>query len=133
MFKYSRLMWVVLLCVMVGVAFGAARKISSFTPVDGFEGIEADGMAILNYSSGGGGKTIVQIIVSDFTPNTVYDVALLLPGELPLCAGDVLVTDDKGHGNAHFEIPFKDATSADIDIYTDLGCVNEQLRAFGMQ
>ena len=115
----------------VGFAFGAAKKIRAFVPTAA-ECAEADGMAILNFSNDG--KTIIQIIISDFTPNTSYDLQLVTPGGLILSAGGVLVTDDKGHATAHMVANGLDVSDSDIFIYTDLGVPDlEILCAVGLQ
>ena len=79
-----RVTFLMAVCMCVGSAFGAANKIRYFTPspVQVAESVAAlgaeadpDGMAILNYAAGAD-KTIVQVIVSDMTPNLTYHVRL---------------------------------------------------------
>ncbi len=129
----KRLAIAVVACACVAVAFGVARKIKSFTPTS-FERIlapDADGMAILNYVVGQD-KTSIQLILSDFSPNTGYDVILVRTGaslvqiagaETPNFSGDdtwevspsdlasftdnlntgELTTDDKGRLTFHLK------------------------------
>lgn len=142
MFKFNRLVCAVLVCTCVAIAYGAATKIRSFVP-QGFENPEADGMAILNYASGQD-ETIVQIILSDFTPEIAYDVVFVSPTHLfePKEFG-VLITDKHGHGNLHVTIsaPLSppappgengDWTDANIEIWINLGTIDpDELRAVG--
>ncbi|MCH7702900.1 MAG: hypothetical protein IID37_14550 [Planctomycetes bacterium] len=73
-----------IMCVYVGTANGKAKKIKFFEPsqVQFDESVatlgedaDPDGMAILNYITPLD-KTIVQIMVSDMTPNLTYSVQL---------------------------------------------------------
>ncbi len=135
MFKFNRIVCVLLLCSAVGVAFGAATKIRAFIAMPGVESGDADGMCIINYNSGQD-ATIVQIVITDFQPYTVYDLELstdLWPSAKSI---GVLETNDKGRATAHFEIPGKDLSGAWAYIYTDLvtrGDANDTslLRAYG--
>jgi hypothetical protein len=128
MFKFRRLLCVVLVCALVGVAYGAARKIRSFTPM-GYELATADGMAIVNVANGGLNypKTIFQVVLSGFTPNTLYDVGIVPYGASPYPDpigqldgvwkfNGALTTDENGNGTWHGETP-TDHGSANIAIY----------------
>lgn len=77
-----------------GIAYGAAVKIRQFEIVSQQEVESADAMAILNYASGSD-KTIVQIIMSDFTPNIEYMVGLANG------PADYVWTDNNGHATVH--------------------------------
>lgn len=106
--------FLVVVCACVGVAYGGANKIRWFTACDAqvFESVAAlgpdadpDGMAILNYASGAG-KTIVQIIVSDMTPDRSYSLRLTdgVPEE-DVVVLDAFTTNEEGHGTFHQEFP----------------------------
>ena len=129
MFKVRRFVCLALVCALVGVAYGAARKIRSFTPM-GAELATADGMAILNFADSAilnGGKTILQVVVSGFTPNTTYSVGVCLPyftcivDEIGQTNGawiihNALTTDDDGSGTFHYEFP-GDYSSSNVALY----------------
>jgi len=135
MFKFRRWVCLALVCAMVGVAYGAARKIRSFTPM-GAELATADGMAILNLADGGvdGQRTILQVVVSGFTPNSTYYVGVCLPPIPPYfpgtsCLADeigqstawiitdpAMTTDEDGSGTFHYQFP-GDHSSANVGIY----------------
>lgn len=110
MFKLNRLGAMLLLAAFVGVAWGAATKIPSFmvetSYADCFGGPDialnmdpaADGMAILNYVPGTN-KTIVQVIVSDFSGAPVDEFIVRLDS-----AADELgrfFVDSQGNGHFH--------------------------------
>jgi hypothetical protein len=111
MFKFRRLVCLALVCALVGVAYGAAVKIRSFTPFAP-EPATADGIGILNYTSPVDDRTLIQIVLNGFTPNTIYDLGIIRPGVDPYtsyaqgeCCGIVVGTmafwTDQ-HGNATF-------------------------------
>lgn len=131
MFKFNRLVCVLFVCSLVSIVYAGAVRIPSFTVFEGETGADPDGMAILNYASGQD-KTVVQIIVSDFTPNTSYDVQLVGSDGSTKNFGGVLNTDENGHGNAHIVCVCGDRTDNDILIYFDLGGEVEDLRAEGV-
>lgn len=126
-----------IMCAYVGTANGKAKKIKVFTPsqaqLDELAalGIDADpdGMAILNFATGAD-KTIVQIIVSDMTPNLTYSVLLTgcTPEDVLL---DPLVTDEDGNGTLHQERA-GDISSCDVELFvgttTPPGIVWSQLQ-----
>ena len=99
MFKFRRLLCVVLVCALVGVAYAGARKIRSFTTWN--EPEDADGMAILNVADSQG--LVIQIIVSGFTPNTTYLAAVSDGGDNDYFL-DVFTTDDNGNGRFHYKL-----------------------------
>lgn len=74
MLRSNRILCAVLVCTVVGVAFAGARRITSFETFDP-EPAAADGMAVINYVSGQD-RTVVQVILSDFTPNESYVVII---------------------------------------------------------
>ena len=129
---FKRVAFVLVVCSCVGIAFGAAVKIKSFVTFAP-EPLEADGMAILNYAAGQG-KTIVQIIVSDFSPETTYDLVLISRDGTQRTTGfDVFTTDGNGHGTYHGSIPF-DVSSRDVELYVspDATLTEDELRAIGL-
>ena len=97
MFKFRRLLCAVLVCALVGVAYGAATKIRSFTTWNEPPG--ADGMAIMNVADSQG--MVLLIIVSGFTPNTQY-VPAFFDGVNDHKLNQYFMTDDKG--NAHWNV-----------------------------
>ena len=109
MFKLNRLGAMLLLVAFVGVAWGAATKIPSFVIEADFIGcpsgnvvdIEmadaADGMAILNYAAGAN-KTIVQVIVSDFSGARLQRFIVRLFPDV----GDLGTFLVDSQGNVHF-------------------------------
>jgi len=101
MFKFHRLLCAVLVCALVGVAYGAARKIKSFTTFN--EPAGADGMAILNIHDGTGQE--VQLLVTDFTPDSNYVVHLFHP-DFPTNQPEVgiFTTNEVGNGHWHGDI-----------------------------
>ncbi len=114
MFKFNRLVCVLLACGLVGVVWGAVRKIPSFVVEETLADCDtgnpiyldmdpnADGMAILNYASGAD-KTIVQVIVSDFTGALSIDRYIV---RLSPDVGDLgtFLVDSQGNGHFHGEI-----------------------------
>ena|GEM_PF-4653365 len=121
----KRLTCVVVVLACVGIAYGAANKIRYFTPepVQVAESVAAlgpdadpDGMAILNYASGAD-KTIVQIIVSDMTPNLTYSVRLTDGVSGDIVVPDAFTTDEEGHGPFHQEFPGVDISDRDIELF----------------
>lgn len=107
----KRIAFVLVVCTCVSVAFGAVR-ITDFMMFD--ESDTADAMAILNYASGQD-KTIVQIMVSDFTPNEGY--SLKIGGITSL--SPVIFTDGHGHGTLHQEF-FGDRSTDAVELFVDL-------------
>jgi len=103
MFKFRRLLCVVLVCALVGVAYGAARKIRSFSTFD--EPADADAMAIMNIADSQG--TVFQVIVTGFTPDTTYWIGRVDDGGDPNACfppdviSDPLVTDSNGDATWH--------------------------------
>lgn len=105
MMRTSRIVLVVGLCACVGVAFGAATKITSFTNFFP-ESDQADGMAILRHVSGQD-NTSAQVILSDLEASTPYVVILREPNTWSLDGGDVEfgpVTKPPLAGNLFFAI-----------------------------
>ena len=76
----------------------------------------SDGMAILNFASGQN-KTILQIIVSDFTPHTTYGVRLT-DGVNQSNFFAAFVTDESGHATYHTVTP-GDKSARDVELYVD--------------
>jgi hypothetical protein len=138
MFKFRRLVCLALVCALVGVAYGAAHKISSFV-FQGSELATADGMAILNFAQGTGGpngtdgKTIQHIMITGFTPFTSYDVEFRSPTQGSWFAGSILVTDERGDADFKGYFPGLDISDSDIYIYVNMGRPEQELRAIGLQ
>ena len=89
---------------------------AGWSSINGFSGsFDGDGFAILNYVAGQN-KTVIQIILSDFTPNKSYGVRIAGTGFDTL---DAIYTDSNGHGNFHSTIPGNFSTSG-IELYLDL-------------
>ena len=119
MLSFRRVVCVVAVCAMVSVVIAGAQKIRAFETMDP-EPAAADGMAIINHIQATD-TTIVQVILSDFTPNQEYCVLVDNVGSMvldritaggpfvrvnpddSLIAGDdgSLVADDKGHLTVH--------------------------------
>ena len=128
---FKRVAFVLVVCSCAGIALGAAIKIRSFTTFDP-EPLDADGMAILNFAAGQG-KTIVQIIVSDFSPETTYDLRFVSrDGTQKTTSIDAFTTDGNGHGTYHGSIPF-DISHRDVELYVspDVSLDPDELRAIG--
>ncbi len=121
MFKLNRLGTVLLLVAFVGVAWGAANKISSFFVVASYADcfssddinlnmdLDASGMAILNYASGAD-KTIVQVIVSDFTGAPVDEFIVRLNPDV----GDLGTFFVDSQGNGHFRGEVSGEVNGDV-------------------
>lgn len=134
----KRLAFAIAVLACVGIAYGAAVKIRGFDNI-AEPNLDADGMAILNYISGQD-ETMVQIIVSDFTPGLVYDVVLVSPSHsFEASSLGVLEVDSHGHGNLHLTVPAipgegGDWTDSDVEIWINLGIpppAESELRAVG--
>ena len=110
----KRIAFVLVVCTCVSVAFGAAVRITAFEIFDPEDKANANVMAILNYVSGQD-KTIVQIIMSDFTANEGYWLSIGSFTSL----GPVIFTDEYGHATFHSEILFGDKSGSDVELYVD--------------
>jgi hypothetical protein len=110
----KRAICILLVLACVGSAFAAAVKIKEFTVVN--EPAGAAAMAMMNYTGGPNAKTVVQVTVTGFTPNTTYDIVLdggawgwmIVPG--------VLQTDENGDGHAHWTVPVNVSDSTVVQI-----------------
>lgn len=101
MFKARRLVCLGLVCAMAGVAYGAAKKITSFTTYN--EPADADGMATLNVADSQG--LVVQIIISGFNPNADYVLALYDDESgSEYNAFGAFTTDAHGNGRFHTKV-----------------------------
>jgi hypothetical protein len=121
-----RVVFVLVVCSCVGIAFGAATKIRWFENI-AEPNPDADGMAILNYVQGQNNIS-AQIILSDLLANAQYVVTLrepntwsldestkevvLVGGFFPLSAENQ-ETDGKGH------LTFHSSTTPDSGDYSD--------------
>ena len=138
MFKFDRLVLTVMLVGVAAVAWGAV-KIPSFLLEEfretcvGSSRIEldanADGMAILNYVSGPN-KTIVQVIVSDFTGDPKLNgLYLVMIGDDDI--GRFLV-DSQGNGHFHGDVS-GDRSGSNVTIWAEPGACGKVLIATGSQ
>ena len=112
MSKLNRLGAILLLVALVGVAWGGVTKIPSFVVQQTFDDCfssgtgslnydaSADGMAILNYAPGTD-TTIVQVIVSDFSPGplVINELIVSLGHDEGLDVGRFRIG---AQGNGHF-------------------------------
>lgn len=143
MFKFNRLVVTVLLVGVAAVAWGSV-KIPSFvieasrmscdgTLRDITLNPNADGMAILNYV-GGKNKTIVQVILSDFTGdpklNGLYFLRLDDGGD-GVDMGMFLV-GSQGNGNFHGEVS-GDHSGSSVTVWAEPGACGKVLVATGSQ
>jgi len=109
MFRFRKVLCIVLVCALVGVAYGAARKIRTFTTCSEVvtacaESPDADGMAIFNIHDGTGQE--VQLMVTGFTPDTEYVVRLFDPRATPGNEPEqgTFITNGVGNGTFHRDI-----------------------------
>ena len=127
----KRAICIVLVMAVAGSAFAAAVKIRDFE-ISAQEPAGAAAMAILNYANGGGGKTIVQITISGFTPNTTYNIVLDSPTNGAWIIGDAtLQTDENGDGHVHFTLPVLDMTDSTVKIGFGTSVYDFEVRAVG--
>ena len=127
----KKIVFAMVVCTCVSVAFGAAVKIETFAPMND-ENEFADAMAILNFKPGGNNnvdKTIVQIIMSDFSAGMTYDIFFANCMNERI-AFNAFTTNQHGHASYHAEVPFEVST-CDVELYFDLGGEFEDLRALG--
>ena len=127
MFKFRRLLCVALVFAMVGISYGAARKIKSFTTFNEPEG--ADGMAILTVHDGTGQE--VQLILTGFTPYTDYEPTLWDGGNNEYNAfGLSITTNEQGNATWHRDIGTLTLWPC-LRIYNSVGNQTGELRAQG--
>ena len=94
MFKFNRLVCVLLVCSLVGVALAKAVKIKAFDWVH-VENPDGDGMAIANYHPGNT-NTEITAAITDFLPNTDYYLAVE-----PGLSGAPVTTNVAGNATTH--------------------------------
>ena len=145
MFRFDRLVIAVVLVGVTAVAWGRAVKIPSFVieasrlSCDGtFRDItlnpNADGMAILNYAGGARDKTIVQVILSDFTGDPNLNGLYFLR----LNAGDggdgiemgMFLVGKNGNGHFHGEVS-GDRSGSNVELWAQPGPCSKVLIARG--
>ena len=101
---FKKMLSVVAVLALSGIVYGAGNvktSIDAFAAVNG-ENATADGRAMFHYKSSDN-ETSVQLMLDDFTPNTVYDIQYV-SGTMGEAAGcDVITTD--GQGRAHYRPP----------------------------
>ena len=95
MFKFNRLVCVLLVGSCVAIAYGKAVKVTGLTPVSP-ESADADGMAILNYHPGHD-RTEVQVALTGFEVYTDYEVLVSGAGVVNL----IITTNAAGNGSGH--------------------------------
>lgn len=130
MFKFNRLVVIVLLVGVAAVAWGAV-KIPSFVIAESHmtcQGVsrlieldaDADGMAILNYVVGQN-KTVVQVILNDFTGDTILNgrYYVRMSSNNGLDIGTFLV-DSQGNGHFHGEVS-GDQTGSNVELWAQPG------------
>jgi hypothetical protein len=100
MLRFNRVVCVLAVGALVGVAFGAVIKIKGLTPVGSgiTESPDADGMAIVHYKEGKQ-LTEVNVAITDFMPETDYYIAVE-----PGIAGAPVTTNPSGNAHYHGEI-----------------------------
>lgn len=98
MFKFNRLVCVLLVCAVVAVAYGKAIKIKAISPVGlgVIENPDADGMAVLNYHQGNN-STESTVAITDFLPDTEYGITVVALGG----GATTVTTNAAGNANWH--------------------------------
>lgn len=127
MFRFNRLVLTVMLVGVAAVAWGAVNKVNSFVVEDSFVNCaggvtyidmdeNADGMAILNYASGSD-KTIVQVMVSDFSGAPLERFIVRLDPDV----GDLgtFLVDSQGNGHFHGEIS-GDHSGSNVELWQEV-------------
>ena len=126
MFRFNRLVLTLVLVGVAAVAWGAVTKIPSFVVEDAYTDCitgdsialdmdpDADGMAILNYAAGAD-KTIVQVIVSDFTGAPLDRFIVRLNPDVGYDLGTFAV-DSQGNGHFHGEVS-GDVSDSNIELW----------------
>lgn len=126
MLKSTRMGTVLVLVALVGVAWAGVTKIPAFVieeswtdcltnnPVALNMNESADGMAILNYA-GGANKTVIQVIVSNFTGAPLDHYIVRLNPDVGYDLG-TFVVDSKGNGHFHTEIT-GDVSASNIELW----------------
>ncbi len=147
MFRFDRLVIAVVLVGVTAVAWGRAVKIPSFVieasrlSCDGtFRDItlnpNADGMAILNYAGGARDKTIVQVILSDFTGdpnlNGLYFLRLSADDGSDDVDMGMFLVGSQGNGHFHGEVS-GDHSGANVEVWAEPGVCGQVLIATGSQ
>jgi len=140
MFTFNRLILSVMLVGVAVVAWGAV-KIPAFVIEESHmtcQGVprlielnaDADGMAILNYV-GGQDKTVVQVILNDFTGDTILNgryFVRLSPGD-GFDIGTFLV-GSQGNGHFHGEVS-GDRSGSNVELWAQPGPCAKVLIATG--
>lgn len=96
MLRFNRMVCLLLVCSLVGVAFAKAIKVTALVP-EGNENVDADGMVIINFQPGTPSNE-VQVMLSDFTPDKEY---LVLVGSLFGRTVLQVTTNGVGNGSGH--------------------------------
>ena len=96
MFRFNRLVCVLLVGSVAAVAYGKALKVTELVPV-GAENATADGMAILNYNAGQS-RTEVQVAITDFLPDREYMINV---GTVYGHVSATVMTNASGNAHAH--------------------------------
>lgn len=94
MFRFSRIVVVLAVGAIVGVAFAKAIKVKAFDWVHE-ENPDGDGIAIANFHEGNN-QTEITAAITDFLPDTDYMIAVR-----PGLDGAPVTTNAAGNANAH--------------------------------
>lgn len=121
MFKFNRLVCVLLVGSVVAIAYGKAVKVTELTPLAP-ESADADGMVILNYNVGQD-RTEVQVAITGFEAYADYTVLVKAMGEVTL----PITTNGAGNGSGH-KTGIGDMTSDDSG---NTACVSVEVRKVG--
>jgi hypothetical protein len=123
MFKFSRMLCVMVVCAVAGAALGAVIKIKDLTAVGPglSENPACDGMSILHWKpqQGENGETQVNVVINNFQPNTVYGVRYEdqfgTGGEF----SQAITTNPAGNGHWHDSNMFDVTSSPRVIIFID--------------
>ncbi len=130
----KKIVFAMVVCTCVSVAFGAAVKIRVFLPMGG-ENQDADGMAVLNYVANQN-KTIVQLILSDFNGdpklNGLYFLRLSADDGSDDVDMGMFLVGSQGNGNFHGEVS-GDHSGSSVTVWAEPGACGKILVATGSQ
>ena len=138
MFKFNRLLCVVLVCALAGFAYSKAVKSKELIAagLGGDLNPDVSGMIIMNFHDSATPATEVVISVKGLAANTTYGVQIA-PGETNPLA---FTTNEEGHGGYHAKVnfPFDISPWAVVRVFEWDGVLNtigevtyQELRAYG--
>ncbi len=121
MLKFSRLVCVLAVCLIVGVAVGKAIKVKAITPYAGTEeaGTGGDGMAIFNYHPGNT-ETEATVAITDFVPGALYGTWVVPGGEVSLPGIANSSGNVNWHGSFQFDLCAWNENGITVYIWRDL-------------